>query len=185
MAILTGDDSEILASAEFNRSLVLYAWIMTNLFLLITIVGIIVMFFWVPFGWIVHKKQLENASCNLTRRGIAIRKGWIFKAQQNIPLDKLTDISIHEGPVLNLFGIVRISIETAGANPFPLIGLNKSTTAQFRDIVMAQRDSIVMAQREPQPGSLVTSEQEGQSNDVLIEIRDILQQINTNLSKRE
>ena len=139
------------------------------------------MFLWVPFGWIVHKKQLENASCNLTRRGITIRKGWIFKAQQNIPLDKLTDISIHEGPVLNLFGIVRISIETAGATPFPLIGLNKSTTAQFRDIVMAQRDSIVMARHDSQSGSLVTSEQEGQSNDVLIEIRDILQQINANL----
>ena len=170
-------DAGIIASAEFNRSIILYAWIMTNLFLLITLIGIIVMFFWVPFGWIVHKKQLENASCNLTNRGIAIRKGWIFKAQQNIPLDKLTDISIHEGPVLNLFGIVRISIETAGATPFSLIGLNKSTTAQFRDIVMAQRDS--------QSGSLVTSEQEGQSNDVLIEIRDILQEIKVNLSKKE
>ena len=170
-------DAGIIASAEFNRSLILYAWIMTNLFLLITVIGIIVMFFWVPFGWIVHKKQLENASCNLTKRGIAIRKGWIFKAQQNIPLDKLTDISIHEGPVLNLFGIVRISIETAGATPFSLIGLNKSTTAQFRDIVMAQRDS--------QSGSLVTGEQEGQSDDVLIEIRDILQEIKVNLSKKE
>jgi len=172
-----GADAGIIASAEFNRSLILYAWIMTNLFLLITVIGIIVMFFWVPFGWIVHKKQLENASCNLTSRGIAIRKGWIFKAQQNIPLDKLTDITIHEGPVLNLFGIVRISIETAGATPFPLIGLNKSTTAQCRDIVLAQRDS--------QSGSLVTSEQEGQSNEVLIEIRDILQEIKVNLSKKE
>ncbi len=185
MTGLTEDGSEILATAEFDRSLVLYAWIMTNLVLLITMVGIIVMFFWVPFGWIVHKKQLDSASCNLTRRGIAIRKGWIFKAQQNIPLDKLTDISIHEGPVLNLFGIVRISIETAGANPFMLIGLKKSSTAQFRDIVMAQRDSIVMAQHESPLGSLVTSEQESQSNDVLVEIRDILQQINANLSKRE
>ena len=178
-------DSDVIASAEFDRSLIVYAWIMTNLFLLITMVGIIVMFFWVPFGWIIHKKQLESASCNLTSRGIKIRKGWIFKAQQNIPLDKLTDISIHEGPVLKLFGIVRISIETAGATPFMLIGLNKSTTAQFRDIVIAQRDSIVMAQRESQSGSLVTSEQEGQSNDVLVEIRDILKQINTNLSNQE
>ena len=37
MVVLIGDESEILASAEFNRSLILYAWIMTNLFLLITV----------------------------------------------------------------------------------------------------------------------------------------------------
>ena len=143
----------------------------------IIITGVAVMLLWIPFGWIIHKKQLQNASCSLTKRGIAIRKGWIFKAQQNIPLDKLTDISIHEGPVLNLFGIVRISIETAGATPFHLTGLEKSTTPQFRDVVMKQRDSLT--------GTQVTSSQEGQSNDVLVEIRDILQQINENLSKPE
>jgi membrane protein YdbS with pleckstrin-like domain len=170
-------DNEIIAIAEFNRSVIFYWYIMTNLFLLVTIIGIVVMLFWVPFGWIIHKKQLENASCNLTKRGIAIRKGWIFKAQQNIPLDKLTDISIHEGPVLNLFGIVRISIETAGATPFQLIGLKKSSTPLFRDIVMKQRDS--------QTSTASTSSQEGQSGDVLVEIRDILHQINMNLSKRE
>lgn len=171
------DDDGVIASAEFSGNTVFYLWIITNLILLSTVVGILVMIFWVPFGWIIHQKQLQNASCSLTKRGIAIRKGWIFKAQQNIPLDKLTDISIHEGPVLNIFGIVRISIETAGATPFHLTGLVKSTTSQFRDIVMKQRDS--------QAGAQVTSSQEGHSNDVLVEIRDILQQINVNLSKRE
>ena len=170
-------DDGVITSAEFSGNTVVYLWVITNLILLSTVVGIIVMFFWIPFGWIIHKKQLQNASCSLTKRGIAIRKGWIFKAQQNIPLDKLTDISIHEGPVLNLFGIVRISIETAGATPFHLTGLEKSTTPQFRDVVMKQRDSLT--------GTQVTSGQEGQSNDVLVEIRDILQQINENLSKRE
>ena len=117
MAILTGDDSEILDSAEFSKGLIPYLWIIINLILLSTIIGIGVMVFWVPFGWIVHMKQLENASLTLTKSGIKIRKGWIFKAQQNIPLDKLTDISIHEGPLLNMCKIVKISIETAGATP--------------------------------------------------------------------
>ena len=170
-------DDGAITCAEFSGNTVVYLWIMTNIILLCSIVGIVVMIFWIPFGWIIHKKQLQNATCNLTKRSIAIRKGWIFKAQQNIPLDKLTDISIHEGPVLNLFGIVRISIETAGATPFHLIGLDKSTTPQFRDIVMKQRDT--------QTGTQDTSAQGGQSNDVLVEIRDILQQINANLSKRE
>jgi membrane protein YdbS with pleckstrin-like domain len=176
----TGNDSEIFASVEFSKGLIPYLWIKINLILLSTIIGIVVMFFWVPFGWIVHKKQLENASLTLTKSGIEIRKGWKFKAQQNIPLDKLTDISIHEGPLLGMCNIVKIAIETAGARPFHLNGLHKSVALQFRDIVMMQRDSI--SQLSSPQG---TGGQETQSNGVLVEIRDILQQINTNLSKRE
>jgi membrane protein YdbS with pleckstrin-like domain len=94
--------SEFFASADFSKGLILYLWIIINLILLSTIIGIVVMFFWVPFGWIVHMKQLQGSSLTLTKSGIKIRKGWIFKAQQNIPLDKLTDISIHEGPLLGM-----------------------------------------------------------------------------------
>ena len=180
MAESTGTNSEIFASAEFSKGLILYFWIITNLILLSTIIGIVVMFFWVPFGWIVHMKQLKNHSLTLTKTGIKIRKGWIFKAQTNIPLDKLTDISIHEGPLLGMCSIVKIAIETAGARPFLLNGLKKSVALQFRDIVMMQRDSIFQISS---PKS--TGDQEPQSNGVLVEIRDILQQINTNLSKRE
>jgi membrane protein YdbS with pleckstrin-like domain len=180
MAESTGDDSEVFASAEFSKGVILYLWIIINLILLSTIIGIVVMLFWVPFGWIVHMKQLENTSLTLTKSGIKIRKGWIFKAQQNIPLDKLTDISIHEGPLLGMCNIVKIAIETAGATPFHLNGLKKSVALQFRDLVMKQRDSIFQTS-----GPQSTGGQETQSNDVLVEIRDILQQINTNLSKRE
>jgi putative membrane protein len=180
MAESTGDNSEIFASVEFSKGLILYLWIIINLILLSTIIGIVVMFFWVPFGWIVHMKQLQGSSLTLTKSGIKIRKGWIFKAQQNIPLDKLTDISIHEGPLLGMCNIVKIAIETAGATPFHLKGLKKSVALQFRDTVMMQRDSIFQISS---PKS--TGDQEPQSNGVLVEIRDILQQINTNLSKRE
>jgi membrane protein YdbS with pleckstrin-like domain len=176
----TGDDSEILASVEFSKGLIPYLWIKINLILLSTIIGIVVMFFWVPFGWIVHKKQLENASLTLTKSGIEIRKGWKFKAQQNIPLDKLTDISIHEGPLLGMCNIVKIIFETAGGIPLHLNGLTKPVALQFRDIVMKQRDSIFQISSPQSTGG-----QETQSNGVLVEIRDILQQIDTNLSKRE
>lgn len=170
-------NSEVITSAEFKNSVIIYSWILTNIVLLTTVIGIFVMLLWIPFGWFVHLKQFQNTSCQLTERGIKIRKGWIFKAQQNIPLDKLTDISIHEGPILNIFGIVRISIETAGATPFTLVGLNKSTTPQFRDIVMKQRDL--------QSRTQIVNTKGEQSNDVLIEIRDILTQINTKLSNQE
>ena len=106
---------------------------------------------------------------------INMRMGWLFKKQQNIPLDKLTDVSIHEGPILNAFGVVWMQFETAGAAPFILTGVKNSD--QFRDLVLQQRDSLISAPQQSAPSD--------DSNDVLVEIRDILQQINTNLSNEE
>ena len=168
------DRGHIMA-VEFDRKIIVYWWIMANLGLLATVVGIIAMIVWIPFGWIVHKKQFEHMSGALTDRSINMRMGWLFKKQQNIPLDKLTDVSIHEGPILNAFGVVRMQFETAGAAPFILTGVKNSD--QFRDLVLQQRDSLVSTPQQSAPSD--------DSNDVLVEIRDILQQINTNLSDDE
>ena len=168
------DRGHIMA-VEFDRKIIVYWWIMANLGLLVTFVGIIAMVVWIPFGWIVHKKQYEHMSGALTDRSINMRMGWLFKKQQNIPLDKLTDVSIHEGPILNAFGVVRMQFETAGAAPFILTGVKNSD--QFRDLVLQQRDSLVSTPQQSAPSD--------DSNDVLVEIRDILQQINANLTGDE
>ena len=162
-------------AVEFDRKIIVYWWMMANLGLLVTVVGIIAMIVWIPFGWIVHKKQFEHMSGALTDRSINMRMGWLFKKQQNIPLDKLTDVSIHEGPILNAFGVVRMQFETAGAAPFILTGVKNSD--QFRDLVLQQRDSLVSTPQQSAPSD--------DSNDVLVEIRDILQQINANISNEE
>ena len=168
------DKGHIMA-VEFDRKIIVYWWIMANLGLLVTVVGIIAMIVWIPFGWIVHKKQFEHMSGALTDRSINMRMGWLFKKQQNIPLDKLTDVSIHEGPILNAFGVVRMQFETAGAAPFILTGVKNSD--QFRDLVLQQRDSLVSTPQQSAPSD--------DSNDVLVEIMDILQQINANLTGDE
>ena len=167
------DRGHIMA-VEFDSKIIVYWWMMANLGLLSTVIGIPLMLIWLPFGWIVHKKQFEHMSGALTDRSINMRMGWLFKKQQNIPLDKLTDVSIHEGPILNAFGVVRMQFETAGAAPFILTGVKNSD--QFRDLVLQQRDSLVSAPS-PEPPS--------GSNDVLVEIRDLLQEINANLSSDE
>lgn len=139
--------------------------------LLSTIIGIVVMIFWVPFGWLIHKKQYEHMSAALTDRSVNMRMGWLFKKQQNIPLDKLTDVSIHEGPILNAFGVVRMQFETAGAAPFILTGVKNSE--QFRDLVLRQRDSLVSNPQHAGPSI--------SSNEVLVEIRDLLKSIDSRL----
>ena len=162
-------------AVEFDRKIIVYWWIMANVGLLVTMVGILLIPIWFLFGWIVHKKQFDHMSGALTDRSINMRIGWLFKKQQNIPLDKLTDVSIHSGPILNAFGVVRMQFETAGAAPFIITGVKNSE--QFRDLVLQQRDSLVYI-----PLQSASSED---SNDVLVEIRDILQQINANISNED
>jgi len=154
---------------------IVYWWLSAMFALTVSFVGIPLLIIWLPFGWLVHRKQYDHLACALTNRSINIRMGWLFKKQQNIPLDKLTDVSIHEGPILNALGVVKMTFETAGSTPFSLTGVKDGP--KFRDIVLKQRDSLTIS-----PG---ISGQESPSNDVLVEIRDILQQISANLSAED
>ena len=65
--------------------------------------------------------------------------------------------------------------ETAGSAPFILTGVKGGP--QFRDLVLKQRDSL------SSQSTMVS--QKSQSEDVLIEIRDLLKEINANMSKQE
>jgi putative membrane protein len=163
-------DSGHIMAVEFDRKIITYWWITANFGLLMSMVGIILMPIWIPFGWLVHRKQYEHMSGALTDRSINMRVGWLFKKQQNIPLDKLTDVSIHEGPILNAFGVVRMQFETAGAAPFILTGVRNAD--EFRDLVLRQRDSLVTTSQSAPPG---------ESNNVLVEIRDLLKSIDSRL----
>ena len=166
------DKGHIMA-VEFDRKIIVYWWIMANFGLLVSFIGIPLMLIWIPFGWLAHMKQYEHMSGGLTDRSLNMRMGWIFKKQQNIALDKLTDVSISEGPVLKAFGVVKMQFETAGAAPFILTGVKNSD--QFRDLVLQQRDSLVSA---PQQSASAPSDD---SNNVLVEIRDLLKSIDSRL----
>lgn len=167
-------DSGQMMAVEFDRKIIIYWWMSANVGLLFSVVGIILMPIWIPFGWLVHQKQYEHMSGALTERSLNMRMGWMFKKQQNIALDKLTDVSIHEGPILSAFGVVRMQFETAGAAPFILTGVKNAN--EFRDLVLRQRDSLVT-------GPAQQSTQTTESSDVLIEIRDILTKIVSKLSE--
>ena len=168
-------DSGQIMAVEFDKKIIIYWWIMANFGLMISFIGIPLMLIWIPFGWLVHVRQYEHMSGGLTARSLNMRMGWIFKKQQNIALDKLTDVSISEGPVLKAFGVVKMQFETAGAAPFILTGVKNSN--QFRDLVLQHRDSLVSNPQKSSPSE--------DSNNVLVEIRDLLKEINTNLSSEE
>jgi len=168
-------DSGHIVSVEFDPKVKVYWWLGAMLGMISTVIGIPLAFLWLIIGMPIHQKQFEGLACSLTDRSLNIRMGWMFKKQQNIPLDKLTDVSIHEGPILNAFGVVRMHFETAGSAPFILTGVKGGP--QFRDLVLKQRDSL--------SSQTVMAPQNTQSDGVLVEIRDLLKEINANLANNQ
>jgi len=158
-----------IAQAEFDRKVIIYWWLTAIFMLLVWIVTIPLIPVWLVVGYFFHQKQYDNISCVLTDRSINIKSGLLFKKQQNIPLDKITDLSIMGGPILDPLGISKISIETAGSTPFPLTGVRNAE--QFRDVALKHRDQ----QTSTSPVADLPS------TDVLVEIRDILKRIETKL----
>tara|TARA_B100001250_G_C19788164_1_gene785154 strand:- start:382 stop:906 length:525 start_codon:yes stop_codon:yes gene_type:complete len=168
-------DSGHIVSVEFDPKVKVYWWLGAMLGMISTVIGIPLAFLWLIIGMPIHQKQFEGLACSLTDRSLNIRMGWMFKKQQNIPLDKLTDVSIHEGPILNAFGVVRMHFETAGSAPFILTGVKGGP--QFRDLILKQRDSL--------SSQTVMAPQNTQSDGVLVEIRDLLKEINANLANNQ
>ena len=169
-------EEKILRTASFDARLPKY-WMLSALLIQVgSIIGIPLVPFWLVFGWRFHQKQYERMQCELTERTLNVRMGYLIRVEKAIPLDKIQDLSVKEGPLLRWIGLCNLGIETAGhsgaaGNDVNLTGI--VDVSSFRDAVLNQRDRVVSA------GAGATSEEPPARADIglLTEIRDILTRI--------
>jgi putative membrane protein len=124
--------------------------------------------------WFVRYKKL---SCVLTERGLSTQRGLWVRVQQNIPLDQITDITVNEGPILRMFGMLILKVETAGGSgtvqtggSVKLIGVIDAL--EFRDSVLRYRDKIAASSG---PTGMVSAPY--LNPEILGEIRDMILRI--------
>ena len=81
----------------------------------------------------------------LTDTALLINKGIWFKSRKTIPLDKITDLELVQGPLLRAFGMWIIKIQTAGTgSQMPvamLIGL--IAPEQMREEILAAKTAYL------------------------------------------
>ena len=173
-------EEKVLLKARFDPKLPHY-WMIGTLFILAcTFIGIPLIPFWLVLGGRVHRKQYERMECELTERSLNIRRGFLFRVDKNIPLDKIQDIAMKEGPLLRHLGLSALAVETAGQSS-PQGGSDAMLTGVvdapgFRDAILNQRDLVVGVSAGTAVGDAPSERPMGNEN-ALLEIRDSLHRI--------
>lgn len=150
---------KILLEASFNPKVKTYflvnAVLLSALFVfsipLIPIIAIIV--------WIIADKQLKAMSARLLERKLVVKKGIWFVVEKSIPLEKITDVAMSQGPLMRMFDLYALSFETAGATAdgalVRLVGIEDA--ANFRESILAQKDNLLNKQESEQSSAQPSS----------------------------
>jgi len=81
----------------------------------------------------------------LTDKALLVNKGVLFKSRKAIPLDKITDLELVQGPLLRVFNMWIIKVQTAGTgSQMPvamLIGVKDSE--KVREEILAAKTAYI------------------------------------------
>lgn len=176
---------EIIQRAEFNPKVRNY-WLMGGtLTLFLTVIGIPLLPFWWLLGLWITGRYLDHMECTLTKRSLIVKKGFFVRVEKTIPLDKITDLGMIQGPLMRAFGIQAISVETAGqSSQGALVRLHGIVDVEdFRDRVLEQRDRMLEKPDTTQAPTL--SQSTASSSDVTADARvvELLTEIRDELRK--
>lgn len=136
---------KIMINATFNPAVKIY-WLI-NLLLLstVTVVGIPFLIISIPLFFLISSKILAAMSATVTERKLVVKRGVFQKEEKSIPLEKITDVAMVQGPLMRMFNLYRLSFETAGQSAqgalVSLIGINDADT--FRETILAQKDKLL------------------------------------------
>ena len=107
-------DETIIATAEFDPATRTY-WLLNGIILLcLTVVGIPLLALWIPLGLILTGRYLARMECVLTNKTLKVGKGILTRVEKTIPLEKITDMGMVQGPIMRAMGLHKLSVETAG-----------------------------------------------------------------------
>lgn len=183
--------SPVLRQAELMPEVVRYQTWGTFFLLLFMVVTIPLMPIVLPIAWWLTKRYYERLEIVLTRRDLKVRRGILNVEEKSIPLEKVTDLALYQGPLMRLFDLKGMKVETAGQSSggalVSVVGIRD--VDDFRDAVLNQRDRISDqddeegTRHETKTADSQTGAPDRESLAVLTDIRDSLQRIERGLNR--
>jgi putative membrane protein len=148
--------SSVIKTAEFEARTTTY-WLWSGTLLcLVTIVLIPIAPIWLLVGTFFTRRHLNRMECVLTEKALHVKKGILIRVEKSIPLEKITDMGMIQGPIMRKMGL------------WKLTGIVDAPA--FRQLVLEQRDGLDGSSS----GKLA---EEDEMRSLLREIRDSLKRI--------
>jgi len=169
-------ENNIIKQAEFNPKIKNYILFFVSFFFIISIIGIPLLIIWfLGVGQNLCKRYYEHLECRLTEKHLEFKKGFLFKVEKTIPLENIQDLTFIENPLLKYFDLRILKIETAGqsnmkGSDMKLIGIIDAI--KFKKQVLDQREKLTSRNY-----TTTTENTNQQTNELLLEIRDLLTDI--------
>lgn len=134
----------LITSAAFDpnvRKYWLFVWLIVGT---LTMFGILLLPVIAAVVWGVSQRILDAMSAELFERKLVVKRGVFFRVEKTIPLDKITDVGLTQGPLMRALGLYRLDFETAGqSGPGALVSMLGIVDAvDFREEILAQRDHL-------------------------------------------
>ena len=138
-------EAPALRTAQFDPAVKTYFMVNTALICVLTVVGIVLLPFILIIGRGIIQKYLDRMSCTLTERTLELKRGIFSRVESTIPLEKITDLQMFQGPMMRAFGLYGFKVETAGQTTaggalMSIIGIVDAP--DFRQAVLEQRDQL-------------------------------------------
>jgi putative membrane protein len=180
----------VLKTAEIMPEVVRYQTWGVFFLLLFIVVTIPLMPIALPLAYWLTKRYYERLEIVLTRRDLKVRRGILNVEEKSIPLEKVTDLALYQGPLMRLFDLKGMRVETAGQSSggalVSVVGIRD--VDDFRDAVLNQRDRVSDQDEESMPpaSSQASPTTSGRDESVVVlgEILDSLKRIEASLSDR-
>ena len=174
------NNNSILKKGVFSPALKTYIFLIVLFYMIITIVGIVLIPFWVcGVGQWLSGLFFKSLKCELSEKNLYFSKGVIVHIEKTIPLENIQDLSFFGGPILRAFGLTFIRVETAGgggahhSNMMSIPGVEDAE--EFKNMILLQREKVIKAKTSGVvAGSKSDSELLTQIKDELVEIKNLL-----------
>lgn len=183
-------EPKVLREAAFDPKVKKY-WVWQPVFvfsILIVTIPIAVLYYIIASFFV--DRVLKNMSCTLTERTLDIKKGILNKTESTIPLEKITDLQLFQGPIMRYFGLHGFKVETAGQSSGPggslvnIVGI--VDTKGFRKAVLAQRDRLHDRETGTAPAGtheVAAAPEASEQTQLMREIRDTLERVEEQLKR--
>ena len=193
---MTRASEQVLQEADLSPEAPRYHTFGAAIALTASVVGIPLLPIAIPLVVWYYRRYYENLRVVLTTRDLKVHRGILTREEKSIPLEKITDLRVYQGPLMRRMGLKGLAVETAGQTSqtgalVSVVGIED--TDAFRDAALNQRDRISDSHEEGESAAVAArsgSTEGGGAREVeeamletLGEIRDTLKRVEERLTE--